>query len=267
MGMPRDFTEPDIVPSLVEWLWSEHRVGVVVCAAYVLAKCAARTWRPRGTAMAEYSSDVWDPVCLAHNALSVCVGAYSLATWPRSLGAADACPSATGGAALVILLQLAHCLSDFVVFLPQMAADPVFVAHHGVLCLVSAVLPHCPGCYYVVAAFAIAEFGSGAIGADAEWRRRGRPSRGLKRVVVFGVSRAVNLALLREIWRVTPTVHEFSLTDATDGSLVFKVNAPVCLVTSLGGSLMMLAVNGLTWWRMFKSYRKHRARRLSPKGA
>ena len=28
---------------------------------------------------------------------------------------------------------------------------------------------------------------------------------------------------------------------------MFKANVPICFVTSLGGSLMMLSVNGLTW--------------------
>ena len=49
-----------------------------------------------------------------------------------------------------------------------------------VLLVVSLVLPHCPGCYFVVAAFGVAELGSASIAVDAEWRRRGGSSRGLK---------------------------------------------------------------------------------------
>lgn len=66
------------------------------------------------------------------------------------------------------------------------------------------------GCFYVVIAFSIAEFGSGAIAVDAEWRKTGGQSRGLKRVVIFGLSRLVNLALLYQIWLVTPTVRAAS---------------------------------------------------------
>jgi hypothetical protein len=62
------------------------------------------------------------------------------------------------------------------------------------------------GCFYVVIAFSIAEFGSGAIAVDAEWRKTGGQSRGLKRVVIFGLSRLVNVVLLYQIWLVTPTV-------------------------------------------------------------
>ena len=61
-------------------------------------------------------------------------------------------------------MQMAHSLSDFLVFAPQMLAQPVFIFHHAILAIVSAILPLCPGCVYVVTAFAIAEFGSGAIG-------------------------------------------------------------------------------------------------------
>ena len=109
-------------------------------------------------------------MCLAHNILSVVVGLYSVATW-RSSDSAGTCMSLSDGSAFIILLQAAHCISDFAVFLPQMAGDPVFVCHHAVLLLVSLVLPHCPGCYYVIIAFAIAELGSASIGIDAEWRK------------------------------------------------------------------------------------------------
>ena len=71
-----------------------------------------------------------------------------------------------------------------------------------VLLVVSLVLPHCPGCYFVVAAFGVAELGSASIAVDAEWRRRGGSSRGLKRVLIFGSSRVINLAFLYRIWQV-----------------------------------------------------------------
>ena len=122
--------------------------------------------------------------------------------------------------------------------------------------VVSLILPHCPGCVFVVTAFAIAEFGSGAIAVDAEWRKTGGASRGIKRVVIFGISRLVNIALLYRIYLVTPTVHLFTLTDSTNNSPIFKMNVPICMITSVGGSIMMLCVNGITWWRMWKQYQK-----------
>ena len=50
-------------------------------------------------------------------------------------------------------------MSDFLVFLPEMIAEPVFLFHHGTLVLVSLVLPHCQGCVYTVVAFTVAEVG------------------------------------------------------------------------------------------------------------
>ena len=67
------------------------------------------------------------------------------------------------------------------------------------------------GCFYVVTAFSIAELGSGAIAVDAEWRKTGGHSRGLKRVVIFGLSRLVNLVLLYQIYLVTPTVNNYCM--------------------------------------------------------
>ena len=75
----------------------------------------------------------------------------------------------------------------------------------------------------------------------------------------------VNLALLYMVWTVTPTVHEFSIHDSTDNSLVFKANVPICFVTSVGGSFMMLSVNGLTWWRMWVAYQNLKEKRLATK--
>jgi hypothetical protein len=238
----------------LEWLFANHSVALLTIFLYVAIKLLSclimRTCLGAArSSMAEYSSRVWDPVCLTHNLVSVVAGLYSLAKWESS-DAASTCTSLSDVSALVILLQAAHCISDFLVFLPQMIGDAVFIAHHAVLLIVSLVLPHCPGCYYVVVAFAIAELGSASIAVDAEWRKAGGASRGLKRVVIFGASRLVNLVLLYMIWQVTPShspshltftpchshlvlldwqvtpsVHEFTVHDSTDGSLLFKVPA------------------------------------------
>ena len=45
------------------------------------------------------------------------------------------------------------------------------------------------------------------------------------------------------------------------------MNIPVCMMTSVGGTAMMLTVNGITWLRMFSAYRRHRSQqpgRLGP---
>jgi hypothetical protein len=272
-----DFTAASWPSSLWSWVAAEHGSALGWFAAYVTLKGAARFLLARkGASAAEVGVELWDPVCLVHNALSVAVGLYAAATWDHGLGGdrgggtegghslasyGGACRSVSDPAALVILLQACHSASDFLVFLPQMFAEPVLLWHHGVLLLVSLVLPRCNGCFFSVVAFAIAEFGSASIAVDAEWRKAGGASRGFTRVVIFGGSRLVNLLLLHQIWRVTPSTHEFSMWDDTSGALVVKANIPVCLLTAVGGSAMMLCVNGLTWWRMFRSYRKVRVKR------
>lgn len=259
--MPRDLTNPHVwMPEAAQWIALNHAPLLYWLAGYVAVKCACRAllWRQPLTT-AGYGTTAWDPVCLVHNLLSIAVGVRALYSWQPAR--ADTCSSLTDPAALIILLQGVHSISDFLVFLPQMAAEPVFIFHHLILIVVSLVLPGCPGCFWVVLAFAIAEAGSASIAIDAEWRKTGGQSRGLKRVVVFGASRVVNLALLYQIWRVTPTVHHVALTDATDGSLVFKINLPLCMLTSVGGSAMMLAVNGITWRRMWMAYLRQKAKR------
>ena len=213
---------------------------------------------------------IWDPVCLAHNTLSVLVGINALLRWER-VDASDSCSSLNDAEVLVVLLQAVHSMSDFIVFLPQMLAEPILCWHHGILIVVSTILPQCQGCYYLVAAFSIAELGSGSITAELEYRKYGGKSSGLARVTVFGLTRLFNIGLLYKILRVTPTVHEFILTDASaDGSMVFKTNVPVCFLTSVGGSTLMLLLKGLTWCRMWTSYLRHRnkhdsrAQQLSP---
>ena len=47
-----------------------------------------------------------------------------------------------------------------------------------------------------------------------------------------------------------PRVPRFSVTDVTDGSLIFKANVPISFLATVVGSAIMLGVNGLTWWRM-----------------
>ena len=270
-GSCLDLTDGDL-PSLASaWLVQSHSFALATIVAYVLIKLMMRLvlrlalGAGKCSTKGDYSSRVWDPVCLAHNIVSVVAGMYSLLTWDRGPSPAATCHSLSDSSAIVILLQAAHCISDFLVFFPQMLDDPVFVAHHGVLLFVSLVLPNCPGCYYVVIAFAIAELGSASIAVDAEWRKVGGASRGLKRVVFFGGSRLINLVLLYLIWEVTPTVHEFAINDGTNGSLVFKANVPICFATSVGGSLMMLSVNGLTWWRMWLQYLKLKKKRHTQK--
>ena len=38
------------------------------------------------------------------------------------------------------------------------------------------------------------------------------------------------------------------------------------MITAVGGSAMMLAVNGWTWWKMYLAYRKLREARKNKKG-
>lgn len=52
-----------------------------------------------------------------------------------------------------------------------------------------------------------------------------------------------------------------SVTNESDGRLMFQASVPLCKLTAVGGSAMMLAVNGLTWWRMWKAYLKLKAKR------
>jgi len=264
-----DLTVPFTQVTL-EWLVRDHSVALGVIVAYTAIKLLLRVagrvvlGTERCSSTADIVANVWDPACLVHNLLSVAAGVHAVLTW-EAAAPSDTCNSLSEGHASIMLLQAAHCVSDFIVFLPQMLAEPVFVAHHGVLLAVSLILPHCPGCYFAVAAFAVAELGSASIAIDAEWRRFGGASRGLKRVVIFGGSRVVNLAFLHRIWLVTPSVHEFAVLDGTDGSLVFKANVPICFAASVGGSAMMLGVNGLTWWRMWRAYLKLKKKRLGKK--
>ena len=163
----------------------------------------------KGVARIAYGSPVWDHTSLVHNALSVLVGALSL--WHWELGSA-ACASFSDAAALVIALQCIHSVSDFVVFAREMLEEPIFIAHHGVLVVVCVILPTCPGCMWTVWCMAVAEAGSASIAIDALWRRFGFFSRGRKRIVFFGGSRLVCLYFLYQIWLVTPSVTNFTVS-------------------------------------------------------
>lgn len=206
---------------------------------------------------AKYKGRCWDMCSLVHNVISVALGAYFAYKWDRPY--ADSCHTLIDHYAVVILVQMIHSVSDFVIFWKEMMNQPVFIYHHVILVIVSLILPFCPGCYYTVIAFTLAELGSLSIAVDGEWRKIGGYSRGLKRVVIFGATRLINLYLLYQIWLVTPGKTYFTLSN--DGKEIFTVNVPVCMVTSVGGSLMMLCVNGVTWFRMFKSYRKFKVKR------
>lgn len=106
----------------------------------------------------------------------------------------------------------------------------------------------------------MAEFGSLSIAVDSEWRKTGGQSRGFKRVLIFGLSRVLNLFLLWKIWRVTPSSHILTLTSMESGNLL-RLNVPLCMIVSVGCSVMMLCVNGITWWRMWIKYLSLRKKR------
>lgn len=254
-----DLTSDKWMSETAAWVVEAHSPALAWTLAYTAIKLLPR--------MVFSNRLVWDRVGLAHHSLSVLVACWTLYRWPREIARGTCGCAATGNlsdeTALVILLQVAHSCSDFLVFLPELLKEPALVFHHGVLVFVSLILPQCPGCFFVVITFGFAELGSFAIAVDAEWRKMGRPSRGLKRVIVFGLSCLVNLILLYQIWLVTPTTHEFVMRDSSDGSLVFKVNVPICMIASVGGSLMMLCMNGFTWWRMWSTYLKHKEKRMS----
>ena len=257
-----DLTSATLVGDIQSYLVEHHAPALSWLAAYVLIKLVIRLYFGRGKADTKAMSlEVWDPTCLLHNVASVLLGLSSLVGEWKDVPASATCGGLSSTAALVILLQLAHSISDFVVFLPEMLLESVFIWHHAVLIVVSLVLPRCQGCMWTVIAFIIAELGSASIAVDAEWRRAGGSSRGFKRVVVFGLSRVVNLLLLHQIYLVTPTRHIFSLADSETGDVVFRVNVPVCMIVSVGGSAMMLCVNGITWWRMWKAYLRMRVKR------
>jgi hypothetical protein len=259
-----DLTDPS---SVVLWLHESHSAGLAWLFGYIVYKAVARYGFGRADmSVSDMAYKVWDPACLLHNLLSVAVGAYAVFSLSSNTGVVDlewmpsaACTSVTDARALVILLQACHCVSDFLVFLPQMVEEPVFIAHHFILLVVSLVLPNCNGCYWSVIAFAIAELGSASIAMDAEYRKYGYPSTGLWRVVIFGGSRLVNLGILFKIWQVTPIKQLWQLSSVastSNSTQVLQLNFPLCFIASVGGAFFMLCVNGVTWYRMWKAYRR-----------
>jgi len=80
-------------------------------------------------------------------------------------------------------------------------------------------------------------------------------SRGRKRLVLFGLSRVVNLLFLYQIYLVTPSSTRYTVS--AEGKDLFSLNLPVCMTTSVGGTAMLLVVNGITWFRMFTAYRRY----------
>lgn len=207
-----------------------------------------------------YGGKIWEETALLHNFISVIVGLYDVYFW--NLSESSTCLSLNSRSSLTIGIQLIHCLTD-VVFAKEMYQQPVFFWHHFVLCITSLVFPYCPGCYYVVIAYTCAEAGSMSIAIDFWWRQAGGNSRGFKRVLIFGLTRVLNLFLLYRIWLVTPSTTYFTLS--SEGNEVLTVNFPICMITSIGGSFMMLLVNGLTWYRMFIVYRKNLKKRRRSK--
>ena len=201
----------------------------------------------------------WDMVCLIHNLVSVFVGAYTVYNWELDL-AATCRGTVSSAEAACIAMQAAHCLSDFVIYPVEMFKQPIFIFHHTILLVASLILPSCPGCVYTVFAVALAEAGSLSIAVDSEWRKTGGTSRGFKRVVIFGASRVLNLYLLYKIYLVTPSRHIITLRSMDHGEMV-KLNIPLCMITSVGCSIMMLIVNGVTWYRMWLMFLKLRKKR------
>lgn len=195
-----------------------------VWVAYFATKTAVRFLHPKGVATS------WDDVSLFHNLLSVVVGAYAI--WKYGADTASACEAFSDPAAIVIAMQAIHSITDFVVYAKEMLEQPIFIAHHGILVVICFVLPTCPGCAYTTWAMTVGEAGSASIAIDALWRRYGFPSRGLKRVVFFGWSRAFSLYFLYEIMLVTPSQTEFTLS--SEGKELLTFNFPVCMMTGVG---------------------------------
>jgi hypothetical protein len=209
---------------------------LAVWGAYFAAKFSARVLHPRGAATS------WDDTSLLHNILSVVVGAYTI--WSYGADAASACQAFSDPAAIVIAMQAIHSITDFVVYAKEMLEQPIFIAHHSILVVICFVLPTCPGCLYTTWAMTVGEAGSASIAVDALWRRYGFPSRGLKRVVFFGWSRAFSLYFLYQIVRVTPSQTEFTLS--SEGKDLLTFNFPVCLMTGVGKSSHVLTSTYLT---------------------
>mmetsp|Transcript_16102 Transcript_16102/g.29768 ORF Transcript_16102/g.29768 Transcript_16102/m.29768 type:complete len:266 (+) Transcript_16102:74-871(+) len=254
-----DLTDPH---SVLFGLLESHGTSLAWLLGYLFYKVVVRFGFGRSNmTVSEMSVGVWDPACLVHNIVSVLFGLHAVLYGGLEWDPSETCSSISDSRSLVLLLQACHCVSDFVVFLPQMINEPVILIHHIVLLVVSLILPSCNGCYWTVIAFSLAEAGSLSIAMDAEYRKLGYPSTGLWRVVIFGGSRLINLGLLFKIWQATPKEQIWQLfilsTAGTSSVEVLRFNFPVCLITAVGGSFFMLCANGLTWYRMWKAYLRY----------
>lgn len=134
-------------------------------AVYFAGKAAARVLHLQG------STKSWDDTSLFHNVLSVFMGAYAISTYGADRTAS--CAAFSDPAAVVIAMQAIHSISDFIVYADEMIKQPIFIAHHAILIVVTVVLPTCPGCMWTSWAMTVAEAGSATIAIDALWRKHG----------------------------------------------------------------------------------------------
>ena len=56
-------------------------------------------------------------------------------------------------------------------------------------------------------------------------------------------------------------------TIAEEGEIILRFNFPICMIASIGGSVMMLIVNGITWYRMWLAYLRMRRVRVAKRKA
>jgi len=192
---------------------------------------------------------------ITDNLLSVAIGGETLWHWMADGGVP--CDGFQDGRALVITIQAIHSISDFIVYAKEMLEQPIFIAHHGVLVVVACILPSCSGCMWAVWSITIGEAGSATIAIDALWRSFGFPSRGRKRVVLFGSSRLVVLYFVY-MGIQTMSTHT-NVTVWMDGSEMFSMDFPLCKFTTVAGTMSMMTVNFVTWLRMYKAYKRNYA--------
>lgn len=198
-----------------------------------------------------YDGDIWGETSLIHNFITVMIGLNDISTWP--LDGKSTCFSLYSRPSLAISIQVIHCLTD-AVYYREMYHKPILFWHHVILLAVSLTLPYCPGCFYVISAYTLAEAGSASIAIDHFWRLGGLKSTGFYRLFFFGITRILNLYFLYQIVIVTPTMSNYSLS--MGDSVILTTKLPICLLTNIFGSSFMLLVNGVTWYRMYKMFKK-----------
>lgn len=64
----------------------------------------------------------------------------------------------------------------------------------------------------------------------------------------------LNLYLLYLLYLITPSTVHFMVSN--EDSEVFTVNVPICMLTNVGGAVLMMMVNGVTWYNMLRAYIK-----------